>query len=313
MQKLSYVIPCYRSSQTIGTVVEEIERTMETQSQYTYEIILVNDCSPDDLWSTLSNLAKTKPNVIAVNLAKNFGQHAALMAGYRYATGDVILSLDDDGQTPADEAMKLVDKINEGYDVVYARYKRNMESAFRRFGSWVNLKMAEYMLKKPKGIAIQSYFAAKRFIIEEILKYEHAYPYIFGLIFRTTQNVTNVEVTHRSREVGDSGYTLTKLIGLWMNGFTAFSVKPLRIATLVGASSAFLGFAYGIWSIINKFLDPSIPLGYSSIISLIIFFGGLIMLMLGLIGEYIGRIYICLNRSPQYVIKETVRSKVSND
>lgn len=313
MQKISYVIPCYRSAQAIGLVIDEIQQTMAGQSEFTYEIILVNDCSPDDLWPVLLAIAEANPNVTCVNLAKNFGQHAALMAGYRYAAGDIIISLDDDGQTPADEAMKLVAKINEGYDVVYARYKRNMESAFRRFGSWVNLKMAEYMIDKPKGITIQSYFAARRFVIEEVLKYEHAYPYIYGLVFRSTQNVANVEVTHRIRTVGSSGYTLSKLVGLWLNGFTAFSIKPLRIATITGTISAFFGFVLGIWTIISKFTNPNIPIGYSSIISVVVFFGGLIMLMLGLIGEYIGRIYICLNRSPQYVVREAVLGKVEDE
>lgn len=305
MQKISYVIPCYQSTQTIESVVDEVQQTMNRQIDFSYEIILVNDCSPDNLWPLLLSIAEKNPSVKCIRLAKNFGQHAALMAGFHYAVGDIIISLDDDGQTPADEAMKLVAKINEGYDVVFARYKQNMEIPFRRFGSWMNQKMAEYMIGKPRNIAIQSYFAVKRFIIDEILKYEHAYPYIFGLIFRSTQNVVNVEVTHRSRSVGSSGYTFSKLLGLWMNGFTAFSVKPLRIATFTGAVCAFLGFVIGVWSIANKFLGVNVPLGYSSLIAVVVFFGGMIMLMLGLIGEYIGRIYICINNSPQYVIKET--------
>ena len=305
MQKISYVIPCYRSTETLGAVVEEIRRTMADQPDYSYEIILVNDCSPDGLWPVICGIAASGPDVIGVNLAKNFGQHSALMAGYRQASGDIIVTLDDDGQTPADEAMLLVNKINEGYDVVYAKYTKTMESPFRRFGSWVNSRMAEFLIGKPRDVAIQSYFAAKRFIIDEIVKYEHAYPYIFGLVFRSTQNVANVEIDHRDRAAGDSGYTMSKLLSLWMNGFTAFSVKPLRIATVVGLVCAMLGFLMGAWFAINKFLDPTIPLGYSSIICAIVFFGGLIMLMLGLIGEYIGRIYICLNRSPQYVVKET--------
>lgn len=307
MKKISYVIPCYRSVDTIASVVDEIQRTMEGQENYTYEIILVNDASPDDLWQVISELAEKVPEVVGVNLARNFGQHAALMAGYHYVSGDIVISLDDDGQTPADEAMKLVAKIEEGYDVVYAKYKRNMESAFRRFGSWVNLKMAEALIDKPKGIAIQSFYAARRFIIDEILRYNNAYPYIFGLVFRSTQNVANVEVTHRSRATGRSGYTLTKLIRLWMNGFTAFSVKPLRFATIMGMISAVIGFLLGVWSIVNKFVAPDVPRGYSSLISVVVFFGGMIMLLLGLIGEYVGRIYICINRAPQYVVKGTTR------
>lgn len=306
MQKLSYVIPCYRSMQTIASVVEEIQQTMDGRREFTYEIILVNDGSPDDLWSVLCGIAKKKPNVICVDLAKNFGQYAALMAGYHYTTGDIVISLDDDGQNPADEAMKLVAKVNEGYDVVYARYKQNMESAFRRFGSWVNHKMEEYLIGKPKGIATQSFFAAKRFVIEEMLKYSHAYPYIDGLVFRSTRNVADVEVIHRSRTIGSTGYTFSKLIGMWLNGFTAFSVKPLRIATVVGALCAFSGFIFGLRTVIAKIQNADSPAGYTTIVALLLLIGGIVMLMLGLIGEYIGRIYICINQSPQYVIRETV-------
>lgn len=309
MEKISFVIPCYRSEKTIGSVVEEIREAMHSLSDYSYEIILVNDSSPDDVWTSIQNLAEKDDRIIGINLAKNFGQHAALMAGYHHVSGDIVVSLDDDGQTPAIEVPKFIEKIEEGYDVVYAAYKRNMESAFRRFGSYVNSKMAEYMIGKPKNIAIQSYFAAKKFIIEEIIKYENAYPYIFGLIFRTTKNITNVEVNHRSRELGTSGYTLGKLIGLWMNGFTAFSVWPLRIATCMGVVCSLIGFILGIFFFIQKLMVPSVPLGYSSLICSIVFFGGLNLLMLGLVGEYIGRIYICLNRSPQFVVKEIYMRK----
>lgn len=306
MLKVSFVIPCYRSEHTIEMVVREITETMEKEGDFSYEIILVNDASPDNVWQTIKALSDVDKHIVGVNLARNFGQHAALMAGYHFVTGDIVISLDDDGQTPADEAPKLIQKICEGYDVVYARYKKNMESPFRRFGSKVNSKMAEYMIGKPKNIAIQSYYAAKRFIIDEIIKYENSYPYIFGLVFRTTKNIGNVEVNHRSRTIGTSGYTLPKLIGLWMNGFTAFSIKPLRIATVLGIISSIVGFLLGMFFVIRKFIVPTIPLGYSSIISAVMLFGGLNLLMLGVVGEYIGRIYICINRSPQFVVKETV-------
>lgn len=306
MLKVSFVIPCYRSERTIEMVVREITETMENANKFSYEIILVNDASPDNVWQTIKAMSDADKHIIGINLARNFGQHAALMAGYHFVTGDIVVSLDDDGQTPADEAPKLLQKICEGYDVVYARYKRNMESPFRRFGSKVNSKMAEYMIGKPKDVAIQSYYAAKRFVIDEIIKYENSYPYIFGLVFRTTKNIANVEVNHRSRSIGTSGYTLPKLIGLWMNGFTAFSIKPLRIATVLGILSSIVGCLMGLFFVIRKFVVPTIPLGYSSIISAIMLFGGLNLLMLGVVGEYIGRIYICINRSPQFVIKETI-------
>lgn len=306
MEKVSFVIPCYRSEQTITHVVEEIRETMAGLSQYEYEMVLVNDCSPDDTFGVIRSLCAEDRRITGINLAKNFGQHAALMAGFRQVQGDIVVCLDDDGQTPANEVGKLLAKIEEGADVVYARYDHKQHSAFRNFGSHVNELMTRMMLGKPKELYISSYFAARRFIIEEVNRYENSYPYVIGLVLRATKNIVNVDVHHREREVGTSGYTLKKLLGLWFNGFTAFSVQPLRIATILGGSCAALGFIYAIYTVIKKFVNPNVPLGFSSLMSAIMFIGGMLMVMLGLIGEYIGRIYITLNNSPQYVIREVV-------
>lgn len=313
--KVSFVIPCYRSEHMIGKVVEEINRTMEGIPQYTYEIVLVNDCSPDDTFGAIKALAETYSFVKGINLAKNFGQHSALMAGFRHITGDIVVCLDDDGQTPADEVGKLLAKIEEGEDVVYAKYDHKQHSAFRNMGSKVNELMTRFMLGKPKELYISSYFAARRFVIEDVIRYENSYPYVIGLVLRATKRISNVSVKHREREEGTSGYTIKKLLGLWFNGFTAFSVKPLRIATLMGGISAAGGFAYGLYTIIKKLVIPDVPVGFSALMSAIVVFGGMIMLMLGLIGEYIGRIYISLNSAPQYVIRDVVNieTKEAND
>lgn len=305
MSKLvSFVIPCYRSAETIGKVVAEIDEAMKKLSAYTYEIVLVNDSSPDDTFEVIRGLCAQRGDICGINLARNFGQHAALMAGFRQTRGDVVVCLDDDGQTPADEVGKLLDKLEEGYDVVYARYCHKQHSAFRNFGSKVNELMTRFMLGKPKDLYISSYFAAKKFVVKEMIKYRNCYPYVIGLVLRTTKNITNVEVNHRERELGTSGYTLGKLFGLWFNGFTAFSIKPLRVATACGGFCATAGFLYGIYTIIKKFLNPLVPMGWSSTMAAMVFIGGMLMLMLGLIGEYIGRIYISLNDAPQYVVRE---------
>jgi undecaprenyl-phosphate 4-deoxy-4-formamido-L-arabinose transferase len=308
---ISFVIPCYRSEQTIGRVVMEINKTMKTLTQYTYEIVLVNDASPDNTFEAIRALCEQQKNICGVNLAKNFGQHSALMAGFSYAKGDIVVCLDDDGQTPADEAGKLLDAIEEGADVVYARYEHKQHSGFRNFGSKVNELMTRVMLGKPRDLYISSYFAAKRFVVEEMLRYQNPYPYVIGLVLRSTKKIVNVDVTHREREVGTSGYTVGKLLALWFNGFTAFSVKPLRMATVLGSASAFVGFLYGIYTIIKKFVNPDVAVGFSALMAATVFFGGLILLMLGVIGEYIGRIYISLNNSPQYVIRETIDERES--
>jgi len=311
--KLSFVIPCYRSANTIETVVQEIRDTITARNAtgpssdgkpFYYEIVLVNDCSPDNVWQVIKNLAATDPHIKGICLAKNFGQHSALMAGYGQATGDYIISLDDDGQTPASETFKLVDKLEEGYDVVYGYYKHSKQHLFRRLGTWVNKKMAEAIIGQPKTLRTTSFFIMRKFIVEEIVRYPHPFAYIGGLVFRATKNLGNVAVQHRRRLEGESGYTLAGLIGLWINGFTAFSVKPLRAATYIGLLCAVVGFAAGIFVIYKKLMYPGIPVGYTSMLATLLFIGGMIMFLLGLIGEYVGRIYISINQAPQYVIKE---------
>lgn len=308
MQMISFVIPCYRSSQTLPSVIQEIKDTMKTLKNYEYEIVLVNDSSPDDTFCVITGLCRENDNITGINFARNFGQHAALMAGFHYVKGDVVVCLDDDGQTPACEVGRLLAGIEEGADVVYAKYNHKHHSGFRNFGSHVNEVMTRIMLGKPKDLYVSSYFAAKRFVVDEMIRYEYAYPYVIGLVLRTTKNIVNVEIDHRDRQAGESGYTLKKLLGLWFNGFTAFSVKPLRVATVTGTICALCGFAYGIYTIIKKIFiqPPDLVIGFSALMSVIVFMGGMLMLMLGLVGEYMGRMYVSMNNSPQYVIREIV-------
>ncbi len=303
---ISFVIPCYNSEKTIEKVVDEIKETMKDE---VFEIILVNDASPDHTFDVIRKLCNDNKNMVGVNLSENFGQHAALMAGFHQVSGDIIVCLDDDGQTPANEALKLIDAVRQGHDAAYAHYENKKHSGFRNFGSKVNDLMAVALLDKPKKLQISSYFAAKRFIIDEMKKYENPYPYVMGLVLRTTKDIVNIDITHREREVGQSGYTFGKLMKLWMNGFTAFSVKPLRIATACGFFSAVVGFIYGVVTIVRKLLGINYVMGFSALMAVILFIGGLNLIMLGLIGEYIGRIYISLNKSPQFVVREIVRGE----
>ena len=315
MKKISYVIPCYRSEKTIEGVVAEIKDTMSAMAdKYDYEIILVNDCSPDGTYGVIKNLAQSEDKITGVDLARNFGQHAAVMAGLRFTDGDIVVCLDDDGQTPASEVGLLLDElINNDRDVVYAKYSNKKHSPFRNFGSWVNEKMTQFLLGKPKELYVSSYFAARRFVVDEMIKYEKNYPYLIGLVLRTTKRISNVDIRHREREVGSSGYTLSKLLNLWMNGFTAFSVTPLRISTISGSLLAVAGFIYGIYTIIRHFIILArgiyVPMGYASLMSALMFVGGMILLMLGMAGEYIGRMYIGMNNAPQYVIRSTTKDE----
>ncbi len=305
---LSFVIPCYRSEETITKVYSEIIQVMALRPEYDYEIIAVNDCSPDDVYSVLRDLAANDPKFKVVDLAKNFGKHSAMMAGFSFVRGEYVVNLDDDYQCPANELWKLMDAlIAENYDCTTAVYSKKQEAAWKRFGSLINKRMVDMLIEPPKGIAIENFSVIKRYVCDEILRYTNPYPYVTGLLMRATHRIKMIPMEERER--GDNkatGFTFKKSFSLFANGLTAFSVKPLRIASLLGVFFALLGFVYGLFVIIRKLLNPAIMMGYSSIMAVQLFSSGIIMLLLGVIGEYIGRIYISLNRSPQYVIRETV-------
>lgn len=307
MQTISFVIPCYHSAKTIEAVVRDIINTVAQRSEYTYEIILVNDNPPDDTWDVIRALCKNNPNIHGVCFSKNFGQHSALMAGYRRVTGDIVVSLDDDGQNPPSELFKLVDALDETTDLAYANYTQKKHSLFRNIGSRINDKMVQWLLNKPKELYLASYFAAKRFVVDEMCRCENPFPYIDGLALRSTSGYKNVDITHKERTMGKSGYSFVKLLVLWLNGLTSFSVKPLRIATFSGFCISLLGFVLAMFIVIQKLiLRESVSAGWPSLMTVVLILDGAIMMMLGLIGEYVGRIYVTMNKSPQYVIRDEI-------
>ena len=312
---LSFVIPCYGSEATIEYVINGIVEKVSERTDYDYEIITVNDSSPDDVITVLKRLAKNNNKIKVIDLAKNFGKHSALMAGFAYVNGDIIVSLDDDGQCPIEHLWDMVDPIvKEKYDITLAAYHKKKQSAFKNFGSYLNSLMSRILLEKPKELQFANYYAIKRFIIDEIVRYRNPYPYMEGLILRSSRRIKNIFMDEHERVDGTGGnFGLKKSLSLFLNGFTAVSIKPLRIASLVGTGSAILGFIYGIIIVIRKLIFNDILLGYSSIISILLLIGGLIMLMLGLIGEYLGRIYISINNSPQYVVRECINCGDENE
>ena len=306
MQKISYVIPCYRSQHTVGGVVAEIAATMQTMPQYDYEVILVNDCSPDNTIGTIRSLVAADPHVLGVDLAKNFGQHAALMAGFHKCSGDIVVCLDDDGQTPACECFKLIDKVEEGYDIVFAEYPERRQNWFRNLGSRFNAACNHFFFGQPRELKANSYYACRRFVVDAALQYPNPFPYVTGLLFQSVSRYCNVPVNHRARMEGRSGYSLKKLVGLWFNGVTSFSIKPLRFATYFGFFVAAFGFVFALVTIIRKLMNPAMQAGWASTISLILLMGGVIVLLIGLVGEYIGRIYLSINRYPQFVVRRVM-------
>lgn len=306
MEKISFVIPCYHSELTVHDVIDEIKEKVAERPDFDYEIIAVNDCSPDNVIDVLKGIAENDIKIKVIDLAKNVGKPGAAMAGYSVVDGDIIINLDDDGQCPLDRLWELIEPLNNGYDISFAKYPMKKQSAFKNFGSGVNSLMTQIVIGKPKGLQFSNFSAMKKFVVNEIIKYDNPYPYIGGLMLRTTSKICNVEMEERERAAGIGHYTFKKSLKLWLNGFTAFSVKPLRISTILGVICAFIGFVFGIVTIVNKIMRPEVLVGYSSLMAVLLFIGGMIMIMLGMIGEYIGRIYICINNSPQYVIKEEI-------
>lgn len=306
MQLLSFVIPCYHSAATLAAVTGQIRETVLRDGRYEYEILLVNDNPADDTWREILRLKQQDPRIFGICMSRNFGQASALMAGYRHVRGDLVVSLDDDGQTPPAEMFRLIDALDEETDVVYASYPTKHHSPFRNFGSKVNDWMATWLMGKPKNLYMASYYVARRFVIDEMVRCENPFPYVDGLAVRSTSRFKNVPIDHQDRTEGESGYTFGKLLALWMNGFTAFSVKPLRIATVMGMIFSVLGFLFAVMVVVRKIiLLDQIDAGWSSIVAIVLLLDGILMMMLGLVGEYVGRMYMTMNKSPQYVIRAT--------
>ncbi len=307
---ISFVIPCYGSEKYITKVIDEIETVVLQKDKYDYEVIAVNDQSPDNVLGVLKDIAKKNKKVKALSLAKNMNRPGAVMAGLSQTKGDYIIIMDDDGQCPMENLWKLIKPLEEGHDVSMAKYTEYKQSLFKQFGTMINREMTKVIMKKPKDVNFTNFMALQRFIVDEILKYKNPYPYLTGLLLRTTNDFVNIEMEERKRIQGETTFTFRKMLSLWINGFTAFSVKPLRVATFLGCLTSFFGFIYGLILIIKKIITPSrVLIGYSSLMSVLLFIGGIIMIILGLIGEYVGRIYICLNNPPQYVIKEKINFK----
>lgn len=309
-EKISFCIPCYKSERTVSTVISEIIGLFDAQEQYDYEIVCVVDGSPDRVFDVIKNMAQENRRIAVAELSKNFGQASAKMAALNIADGDYYVSVDDDGQCPLDKFWELFEPLKHDKDVSIASYKKKKQSKFRNFGSKMNLFMIHTIIDGvPKEFVMSNFYVFRRFIRDEMIKYSNPYPYEEGLMIRLTERFAYVEIDERERLEGKTGYTFKKLIELWLNGFTAFSVKPLRLSSFIGFVCSFIGFCLGIITVVRKFIVTDISVGWSSIFALLLFVGGLIMLMLGMIGEYIGRIYICINKSPQYIIKEIVKYK----
>ena len=301
---ISVVVPCYNSEKTIAELVDLTIKEVERLGEYSLEFVLVNDCSKDHTWDVLCSLSQKYPFVKTINLAKNFGQHNAIMAGLNHTEGDLIVGMDDDMQTHPSQLPKLLDKMKEGYDLVYGLYPHRKNSFLKNLSSKFNAVTSRILLGRPKTIVSSNYWVINRLVREQVIQYRNYNPYVDAIFYRVTHHIANGPIEHFKREYGNSNYTFRKLVKLWLAYFN-FSVIPLRISAYLGLLLSATGFVGAVAVIIRQLMSPSSQMGWASLMSALCLFCGFILLVLGIIGEYLGKIILSINNTPQYIIRET--------
>jgi len=298
------VIPVYGGAETIGGVVD---RLVESLGPEGLEIVLVNDGSPDNSHEVCLGLLERRPSLVTyVRLARNFGEHNAVMAGLHHARGDYVVIMDDDFQNPPETVSELVEEAKRGnYDVVYSCYDKKQHAWFRNAGSRLHNWMATLLLGKPRDLYLSSFKCVNRFVVDEAIKYTGPFPYLDGLVLRCTDSIGKVKVRHDPRLTGESGYTLRKLLRLWLNMFMNFSITPLRLSSLLGLVFSTFGILFAVSVVIEKMMNPDLPLGWASTMVAIMILSGVQLLLLGMFGEYMGSMFLTQNRTPQFVVRET--------
>jgi len=311
IRRVSVLVPVYNSQGTIGELTDVVIEQLQPQCEE-LEIVLVNDGSKDNSHDVICQAVQRHAGIVKyVRLAKNFGEHCAVMCGLHHTTGDCVAIIDDDFQNPPDQILRLIDKLQEGYDVVYSYYEEKHHSWFRNVGSNLNDWFATRLIGKPKGLYLSSFKVMNRFVASSIIQYDGPYPYIDGLILRTTRSIGCQLCEHADRKVGRSNYTLKGLVRLWLDMFTGFSILPLRIASFMGLIMSAFGFALAVFFVISWAVGgifqrhSNFPPGWASLIASVTIFAGLQLCVLGMIGEYLGRVLQTMNRSPQYIIRDT--------
>jgi polyisoprenyl-phosphate glycosyltransferase len=302
---ISVVIPVYNSEDCLSELFFQLTKALESLTN-DYEIILINDCSLDRSWDKIAELSKHSPKLKGINFRKNFGQDNALMAGLRHSLGKSVIIMDDDLQHAPEDIPALIEGLGDEYDVCYGYYGIKKQTRFKNFGSSFNDKVANLILKKPKEIYLSPFKAIQREVVDEILKYDGPYPYVDGLLFRVTNRISQVPVEHHTRHAGEGNYNLMKSIWVWSKLATNFSVLPLRIATILGFLSSTFGFILAIIFIAMFYMGVTSPTGWYSLIVSILFLGGIQLTTIGLIGEYVGRLFLYHSKEPQYIIKELI-------
>jgi len=313
MLALSVVIPVYKAEKTIAVLCRELISLLSPL--YRLDIVLVNDCSPDNSDVVCRAIHAEFPDIITcIRLSRNFSEHNAVMAGLHHAQGEYIVIMDDDFQNPPEEVPALVEEIRKGFDVVYCHYSEKKDSFFRNFGSYLNGTMARVVLAKPSNLYLSSFKVINRFLRNEIIKYVGPHPYLDSIILRTTRNIGTITVRHDERRAGRSGYTFKKLVALWGNMIVSCSLIPLRIVGITGTILTLIGL-YSVLDAMFRDIHPHItnPSDLEKLTSVTMFFRGFQLMATSIVGEYVGRIYMKLNREPQFIIREICKATPGGD
>jgi glycosyltransferase involved in cell wall biosynthesis len=299
---LSIVIPVYNGASSIADLVRDLENLPIGGG---HEIVLVNDGSADDSLAICRTLFETaRVPMTIVSLARNYGEHNAVLAGLRYASGAHVITMDDDLQNPPEEVQRLLAFAQRnGKEVVYTYYYDKRHALWRNIASRFANRVADFVLDKPRGLYLSSFRCMTAFVAREIVRYEGPFPYVDGLILQVTHDIDRLPVSHLPRATGSSNYTMRRLFRLWMNMFVNFSVMPLRISTVTGFALSALG-AVGVIMAVGEALLSSPPPGWASLMAAVLLLSGVQLLILGIIGEYLGRLYLTANQRPQSVVKE---------
>lgn len=302
MKEISVVVPVYKSHECVAELVRQVSDALKN---FDWELVMVNDCSPDTSWQEIVKASKKESRVLGINLRKNGGQDLAILAGLNSASGKWIVIMDDDLQHSPYDIPKLYDEAQKGFDVVYADFKQKKQKLWKNIGSALNGKVSEIALGKPKGIYLSPFKIINGDVVKEICKLNNLFPYIDGLIFQITKNITQINIEHHKREYGKSNFTLIKSIQVFLRMMFGFSIFPLNLAAYTGFVSALLGLVLAVYYFIKFMMGLESLKGWTSLIVVILILGGLILLALGIIGRYLGQMYLTINNSPKYIVKET--------
>ena len=305
---LSIVVPVYRGADTIGRLVAALS---ELDAEGGLEVVLVNDGSPDDSAAVCrALLAAARIPITYVEHARNYGEHNAVMTGLRHARGDYVITMDDDLQNPPEEVVRLYDHARHGnWDVVYTRYAVKEHAGWRNLGSAFANKVADWLLDKPKGLYLSSFRCMSALVVSAVTRYSGPYPYVDGLIMEVTQRIDSIEVKHLPRAGGRSNYTMKRLVLLWLNLATSFSLAPLRVAVVAGAFMAFLGVLGAVATIAEALITRDTPDGWASTMTVVLLVSGVQSMILGVLGEYVGRTFLSANGKPQGTVRHVEHSR----